>query len=104
MCGLQISQLSASTRQARMRSTVELLGRKQLAPGEELPLTPADPASRILEALLNVQIRPSACRCFLRRCKLQTQPHLLQRYSFKVLNLGLPLTPQLLDVESSYGP
>ena len=54
MCGLQISQLSASTRQARMRSTVELLGRKQLAPGEELPLTPADPASRILEALLNV--------------------------------------------------
>ena len=37
-----------------MRSTVELLGRKQLAPGEELPLTPADPASRILEALLNV--------------------------------------------------
>ncbi|CAL5224445.1 g7132 [Coccomyxa viridis] len=50
----QISQLSASMRQARMRSTVELLGRKQLAPGEELPLTPADPASRILEALLNV--------------------------------------------------
>ena len=41
-------------RQARMRSTVELLGRKQLAPGEELPLTPADPASRILEALLSV--------------------------------------------------
>ena len=37
-----------------MRSTVELLGRKQLAPGEELPLTPADPASRILEALLSV--------------------------------------------------
>ena len=37
-----------------MRSAVELLGRKQLAPGEELPLTPADPASRILEALLNV--------------------------------------------------
>ena len=41
-------------RQARMRSTVELLGRKQLAPGEFLPLTPADPASRILEALLDV--------------------------------------------------
>ena len=37
-----------------MRSTVELLGRKQLAPGEEVPLTPADPASRILEALLSV--------------------------------------------------
>lgn len=54
VCGLQISQLSVSMRQARMRSTVELLGRKQLAPGEDLPLTPADPASRILEALLSV--------------------------------------------------
>ena len=54
VCGLQISQLSVSMRQARMRSTIELLGRKQLAPGEDLPLTPADPASRILEALLSV--------------------------------------------------
>ena len=54
LVGLQIAQLTASMRQARMRSAVELLGRKQLAPGEELPLTPADPASRILEALLDV--------------------------------------------------
>ena len=41
-------------RSAKLRSTVELLGRKQLGPGSELPLTPADPASRILEALLNM--------------------------------------------------
>ena len=33
---------------------MELLGRKQLGPGSELPLTPADPASRILEALLDI--------------------------------------------------
>ena len=41
-------------RSAKLRSAVELLGRKQLGPGSELPLTPADPASRILEALLDI--------------------------------------------------
>ena len=51
---LQINQLASSMRSAKLRSTVELLGRKQLGPGSELPLTPADPSSRILEALLNV--------------------------------------------------
>ena len=51
---LQIDQLASSMRRAKLRSTVELLGRKQLGPGSELPLTPADPASRILEALLNM--------------------------------------------------
>jgi hypothetical protein len=49
----QVSQLSAGIRAARMQSSVELLGRRRLAEGEAPPpLGPADPAARILEALL----------------------------------------------------
>ena len=49
-------------RSARLRSTLEIVGRKQLAPGEQLPLTPADPAARILEALLAVPIQAERLR------------------------------------------
>ncbi len=37
------------------------------------------------------RIRPSACRCFPKRCKPLTQPQLLQRYSFKLDNLRLAI-------------
>jgi hypothetical protein len=49
-------------RSARLRSTLEIVGRKQLVPGEQLPLTPADPAARILEALLAVPIQAECLR------------------------------------------
>ena len=49
----QVSQLGAGVRQARVQSGVELLGRKVLQGGEAAELvSPADPAARILEALL----------------------------------------------------
>ena len=49
-------------RSARLRSTLEIVGRKQLVPGEQLPLTPADPAARILEALLAVPVQAERLR------------------------------------------
>ena len=55
----QISQLGSGVRQARAQSSVELLGRKILAgdsdqeAAERLLVSPADPAARILEALLS---------------------------------------------------
>lgn len=50
---LQVSQLGAGVRQARAQSSLELLGRKTLHDGEAAELvSPADPAARILEALL----------------------------------------------------
>lgn len=65
-----------------MRSTVELLGRKQLAPGEDLPLTPADPASRILEALLEVPDQAE---------RLQLLPEALQPTEAVTVTAEVPL-------------
>ncbi|BDA48378.1 hypothetical protein COCOBI_12-0560 [Coccomyxa sp. Obi] len=51
----QVSELGAGVRGSRASSAVELMGRKRLGEGESPPLGPADPAARILEALLAVQ-------------------------------------------------
>jgi hypothetical protein len=50
----QVSQLGAGVKDSKATSAVELMGRKRVGQGESLPLGPADPASRILEALLAV--------------------------------------------------
>jgi len=50
-----VSELGAGISESRATSAVELMGRKRLGEGESPPLGPADPAARILEALLAVQ-------------------------------------------------
>ena len=52
---MQVLQLDEGVRAARATSAVELMGRKLLQDSDQvanLAMTPADPAARILEALL----------------------------------------------------